>query len=62
METSLRSPAVPLLSGPFLAISALLAVAGATKVFGPKYTVGALRAASLPANSTLVRLLGLAEV
>jgi uncharacterized membrane protein YphA (DoxX/SURF4 family) len=53
---------VPLLSGPFLAISALLAVAGAMKVFRPKYTVGALRAAGLPANSTLVRLLGLAEI
>ena len=62
METSLRSAAVPLLSGPFLAISALLAVAGATKVFRPTYTVGALRAAGLPANNTLVRLLGLAEV
>jgi uncharacterized membrane protein YphA (DoxX/SURF4 family) len=62
LETSLRSAAVPLLSGPFLAISALLAVAGATKVFRPKYTVGALRAAGLPANNTLVRSLGLAEV
>ena len=62
METSLRSAAVPLLSGPFLAISALLAVAGATKIVRPKYTVGALRAAGLPASNSLVRLLGLAEV
>jgi len=53
---------LPLLSGPFLAVSALLAVAGAMKVFRPKYTVGALRAAGLPANSTLVRLLGLSEI
>ena len=62
MVTSLRSAAVPLLSGPFLAISALLAVAGAMKVYRPKYTVGALTAAGLPANTTLVRLLGLAEI
>ncbi|MGH8947714.1 MAG: MauE/DoxX family redox-associated membrane protein [Acidimicrobiia bacterium] len=53
---------MPLLSGPFLAISALLAVAGAMKVYRPKYTVGALRAAGLPANNVLVRLLGLAEL
>ena len=53
---------MPLLSGPFLSIAALLAVAGAMKVYRPNYTVGALRAAGLPANSTLVRLLGLAEL
>lgn len=62
METSLRSAAVPLLSGPFLAISALLAIAGAMKIYRPKYTVGALRAAGLPANNALVRLLGLTEL
>jgi len=60
--TSLRSAAVPILSGPFLAITALLAVAGAMKISRPKYTAGALRAAGLPANDALVRLLGLAEL
>lgn len=53
---------MPLLSGPFLAITTLLAVAGVMKVYRPKYTVGALRAAGLPANNALVRLLGAAEV
>ena len=62
LATSLRSAAVPLLSGPFLAISVLLAVAGAMKVYRPRYTVGALRTAGLPANNTLVRLLGFAEI
>lgn len=58
----LRSAAVPLLSGPFLAITALLAAAGVMKVYRPKYTAGALRAAGLPASETLVRFLGAAEV
>jgi uncharacterized membrane protein YphA (DoxX/SURF4 family) len=62
VETWLRSAAVPLLSGPFLAITTLLSVAGVMKVYRPKYTVGALRAAGLPANDALVRLLGVAEV
>ncbi len=62
METSLRSAAVHLLSGPFFAISALLVVAGSMKVYRPKFTVGALRAAHLPANSALVRALGAGEV
>ena len=60
--TSLRSAAVHLLSGPFLAISALLMVAGSMKFYRPKFTVGALRAARLPANPSLVRGLGLAEL
>jgi uncharacterized membrane protein YphA (DoxX/SURF4 family) len=62
VETSLRSAAVHLLSGPFLAISALLVVAGSMKIYRPKFTVGALRAAQLPANSVLVRALGAGEV
>jgi hypothetical protein len=62
VETSLRSAAVHLLSGPFFAISALLVVAGSMKVYRPKFTVGALRAAHLPANSALVRALGAGEV
>ena len=60
--TSLRSAAVHLLSGPFLAISALLVVAGSMKVYRPKFTVGALRAARLPAGPSLVRGLGLGEL
>ncbi len=62
METSLRSAAVPPLSGPFLAISALLAIAGMMKVYRPSFTSGALRATGLPANDGLVRLLGATEV
>jgi hypothetical protein len=62
VETSLRSAAVHLLSGPFLAISALLVVAGSMKVYRPKFTVGALRAARLPAGPALVRGLGLGEL
>ena len=62
METSLRSAAVHLLSGPFLAISALLVVAGSMKVYRPKFTVGALRAARLPAGPVWVRGLGLGEL
>ena len=62
VETSLRSAAVHLLSGPFFAISALLVVAGSMKVYRPKFTVGALRAAHLPASSALVRALGAGEV
>jgi hypothetical protein len=62
VETSLRSAAVHLLSGPFLAISALLVVAGSMKIYRPKFTVGALRAARLPANPVLVRALGAGEV
>jgi hypothetical protein len=62
VETWLRSAAVPLLSGPFLAISVLLAVAGVMKVYRPAFTTGALEAAGIPANDLLVRLLGLAEV
>jgi hypothetical protein len=53
---------VPLLSGPFLAISILLAVAGVMKVYRPGFTTGALRAVGLPANDRLVRLLGVAEL
>jgi hypothetical protein len=62
METWLRSAAVPLLSGPFLAISILLAVAGLMKLYRPGFTTGALRAAGLPASDGLVRLLGVAEI
>jgi hypothetical protein len=62
VETWLRSAAVPLLSGPFLAISILLAVAGVMKVYRPRFTTGALRAARLPANDGFVRSLGAAEM
>jgi hypothetical protein len=51
-----------LLSGPFLAITALLVVAGVMKVYRPKYTAGALRTAGLPSNNGLVRLLGISEI
>jgi hypothetical protein len=53
---------VPLLSGPFLAISILLAVAGIMKAYRPEFTTGALRAVGYPANDGLVRSLGAAEV
>jgi hypothetical protein len=62
VETWLRSAAVPLVSGPFLAISLLLALAGVMKVYRPAFTTGALRAAGIPANDILVRVLGAAEV
>lgn len=62
METSLRSAAVHLISGPFLAISVLLVLAGSMKIYRPKFTVGALRAAHIPAGPTLVRGLGAVEV
>lgn len=62
VEASLRSAAVPLLSGPFLAISILLVVAGVMKLRRPAFTAGALRALHLPAGESLVRLLGLAEI
>jgi hypothetical protein len=62
METWLRSAAVPLLSGPFIAFSILLAVAGSIKIYRPGYTAGALRAVGLPAGDRMVRLLGLGEV
>lgn len=62
METWLRSAAVPPLSGPFLAISVLLAVAGVMKLYRPRFTAGALRGVGIPANETAVRLLGAAEL
>jgi hypothetical protein len=51
-----------LVSGPFLAISILLAVAGSMKIYRPAYTTGALRAVGIPAGDGTVRLLGLGEV
>jgi hypothetical protein len=53
---------VPPLSGPFLAISVLLSIAGVTKIFRPAMTAGALRAAGIRANELAVRLLGVAEM
>lgn len=53
---------MPLLSGPFLAVASLLVVAGVIKVYRPRFTAGALRAARLPATDGLVRLLGVVEV
>lgn len=47
---------MPALTGPALAIAALLALAGAQKVLDPTMTVGALRALRLPSSSLLVRL------
>jgi hypothetical protein len=46
---------VPALTGPALAIAALLALAGAQKVLDPTMTVGALRALRLPASPPAVR-------
>lgn len=53
---------MPLLSGPFLAISALLVVAGVMKLRRPAFTAGALSAVGLPGSDTLVRLLGVTEI
>ncbi|MGH8872144.1 MAG: MauE/DoxX family redox-associated membrane protein [Acidimicrobiia bacterium] len=53
---------MPLLSGPFLAVASLLVVAGVMKVYRPRFTAGALRAARLPATNGVVRLLGVVEV
>jgi hypothetical protein len=47
---------VPSLTGPGLAIAALLALAGAAKVLDPSMTVGALHALRLPSSRVLVRL------
>lgn len=47
---------MPALTGPALAIAALLALAGAQKVLDPTMTVGALRAMRLPASPLLVRV------
>ncbi len=53
---------MPALTGPALAIAALLALAGAQKVLDPTMTVGALRALELPASPALVRFGAAAEL
>lgn len=50
------------LAGPFLAASALLAVAGASKLRRPAPAVGALRALGLPGSPLLVRAGAAVEV
>jgi uncharacterized membrane protein YphA (DoxX/SURF4 family) len=62
METWLQSAAVPPLSGPFLAISVLLAIAGWMKLYRPGFTAGAIRAVGIPASDVIVRVLGAAEL
>jgi hypothetical protein len=47
---------VPALTGPSLAVAALLALAGAQKLLDPTMTVGALRGLGLPSGKLLVRL------
>lgn len=49
-------------TGPVLALMALLAVAGVTKLRSPGTTAGALEAAGFPHSRLAVRLLGLFEV
>ena len=51
-----------LLTGPFLAACALLAVAGATKLLRPTSARAAARALHLPAGNTGVRVLGAVEL
>jgi hypothetical protein len=51
-----------LLSGPFLAASALLVLAGAAKAVDPAPLVRALRSVRLPASRGLVRVVAAAEV
>ena len=53
---------MPALTGPALAIAALLALAGAQKVLDPTMTVGALRALQLPASPLMVRVGAAAEL
>jgi hypothetical protein len=53
---------VPALTGPALAIAALLALAGAQKVLDPTMTVGALRALRLPSSPVVVRAGAAAEL
>ena len=50
------------LSGPYLAITALLALGGVLKVTRPTETTTALEALALPAHHWLVRVLGVAEI
>lgn len=50
------------LGGPFAAVTVLLGAAAAAKIVEPTFTVGALRAAGLPARPTAVRLGGLVEL
>lgn len=50
------------LSGPVIVLTALLALAGAFKVWRPAPTSGALRAMHLPSQFALVRVLGAVEV
>lgn len=50
------------LSGPFVVACALLAAAGAAKVWKPAATAAALESAGLPRSPTLARGLGLAEI
>jgi hypothetical protein len=53
---------VQLLTGPFLAACALLAIAGATKLRRPATARDAARALHLPASDGAVRVLGAAEI
>ena len=53
---------MPVLSGPVMALMALLTLAGFYKIQDPSPTAGALRAAGLPHSERLVRLLGLVEI
>jgi hypothetical protein len=53
---------VPALTGPALAIAALLALAGAQKVLDPTMAVGALRALRLPSSPLAVRVGAAAEL
>jgi hypothetical protein len=53
---------VPALTGPALAIAALLALAGAQKVLDPTMTVGALRSLRLPSRPAVVRAGAAAEL
>lgn len=53
---------MPPLSGPVLALMALLALAGIQKIADPKPTSGALQAAGLPGTRQIVIALGIAEI
>ena len=53
---------MPALTGPALAVAALLALAGAQKVLDPTMTVGALRALRLPSSPVMVRVGAVAEL
>jgi uncharacterized membrane protein YphA (DoxX/SURF4 family) len=53
---------LPLVAGPFAIAAAILVVSGIAKLAKPDQTIDALRAASLPASTTVVVIIAVAEL